>query len=173
MFLLRRFPCLYQYFRTKQCWYKGPAGTPYFYPKCRSPEAAHTSSIPRRSLQRDVQNIGTAMNPHWSQGLPRRPRRWRDRPDRTLGAEERRVRTPGMRRSAGCMAAPDPAARRPGDPVRRPARGERRTRARTPSRSAKAHGAANEVRTAAGCGPKFSAAARTQAPEHPRLARGL
>jgi hypothetical protein len=36
----------------------------------------------RRSLQRDVQNIGMAINPHWLQGFPRRPRRWRDRPDR-------------------------------------------------------------------------------------------
>ena len=101
MFPLRRFPCLYRYFRTKQCWYKGPAGTPYFYPKCRSSEAAHTSSIPRRSLQRDVQNIGTAMNPHWSQGFPRRPRRWRDRPDRTLGTEK-----DGSERRE-CAAVPD------------------------------------------------------------------
>jgi hypothetical protein len=44
--------------------------------------------------------------------------------------------------------------------------------ARTPSRSAKAHGAGSEVRTAAGCRLRFSAAARTQAPERPRLAGG-
>ena len=29
----------------------------------------------RRSPQRDAQNIGMAMNPHWLQGFPRRPRR--------------------------------------------------------------------------------------------------
>jgi len=44
--------------------------------------------------------------------------------------------------------------------------------ARTPSRSAKAHGAGSEVRTAAGCRLRFSAAATTQAPERPRLAGG-
>lgn len=67
-------------------------------------------------------------------------------------------------------AALDSAARRAGDPARQSARGERRTRARTPS--AKAHGAGGEVRTAAGCRLRLSAAAGTQAPERPRLAGG-
>ena len=43
---------------------------------------------------------------------------------------------------------------------------------RTPSSSAEAHGAGSEVRTAAGVRLKFSAAARTQAPERPLLAGG-
>jgi hypothetical protein len=58
------------------CWREGPVGNPYLYPECRSVEAGHTSSIPssthRRSPQRDVQNIGMAMNPHWLQGFSRR-----------------------------------------------------------------------------------------------------
>ena len=29
------------------------------------------------------------MNPHWLQGFPRRRRRWRDRPDRAVGAEDK------------------------------------------------------------------------------------
>jgi hypothetical protein len=60
----------------------------------------------RRSLQRDVQNIGMAMNPHSLQGSPRRPRPLCDAGG-TLrtglqAPRTRRARTPGMRRSAGC-----------------------------------------------------------------------
>jgi hypothetical protein len=43
----------------------------------------------RRPLHRDVQDTGMAMNPHWLQGFARRPRRWRDRPDRAVGTEDK------------------------------------------------------------------------------------
>jgi len=40
------FSLLMSVFRTELCWREGPAGNPYLYPKCRSVEAGHTSSIP-------------------------------------------------------------------------------------------------------------------------------
>jgi hypothetical protein len=85
----------------------------------------------RRPLQRDVQDIGIAMNPHRLQGLPRWPRRSPDRPVRAAGTEDQ---TGGRRACAAvpdARAALDPAVRRAGDPVRRSARGERRIRGRS------------------------------------------
>jgi hypothetical protein len=128
----------------------------------------------RRSLQRDVQNIGMAMNPHSLQGSPRRPRRWRDPPDRAAGTEDKTG--PDTGHAPQCrmhgrlwILPPDTLANQPGGPLEASAGHG----ARTPSRSAKAHGAGSEVRTAAGCRLRLSAAATTQAPERPRLARGL
>jgi len=127
----------------------------------------------RRLPQRDVQDIGMAMNPHWVQGFPRRPRRWRDRPDRAVGTEDKTGPDAGHApqcRMRGGSGSSRPTRRRssPGGPLEASAGHG----ARTPSRSAKAHGAGSEVRTAAGCRLRFSAAATTQAPERPRLAGG-
>ena len=113
------------------------------------------------------------MNPHWLQGFPRRRRRWRDRPDRAVGTEDKTG--PDSGHAPQCrthgrpwILPPDALAIQPGSPLEASAgHGPR-----TPSRSAKAHGARSEVRTAAGCRLRFSAAARTQAPERPRLAEG-
>jgi len=113
------------------------------------------------------------MNPHWLQGFPRRPRRWRDRPDRTPGAEDKTG--PNAGHTPQCRMRGRPWILPPDAPVIQsggPTRGERRTRARTPSRSTKGHGPGGEVRIAAGCRLRFSAPARTQAPERPRPAGG-
>jgi hypothetical protein len=56
----------------------------------------------RRSPQRDAQDIGMAMNPHWLQGFPRRPRRrlWFSAATRTQARE--RSRLAGAIRSHSC-----------------------------------------------------------------------
>jgi hypothetical protein len=112
------------------------------------------------------------MNPHWLQGFPRRPRHWRDPPDRAAGTEDKTGldagHAPQCRTRGPWILPPDALAIQPGGPLEASAGHG----ARTPSRSAKAHGAGSEVRTAAGCRLRFSAAARTQASERPRLAGG-
>ena len=102
------------------------------------------------------------MNPHWLQGFSRRPRHWRDL--RADAGHAPQCRTRGR----PWILPPDALVIQPGSPLEASAGHG----ARTPSRSAKAHGAGSEVRTAAGCRLRFSAAARTQAPERPRLAGG-
>jgi hypothetical protein len=114
------------------------------------------------------------MNPHWLQGFPRRPRRWRDRPDQAPGAEDKTGPNAGHTpqcpmRGRLWILPPDAPVIQSGGPTR----GERRTRARTPSRSTKGHGPGGEVRIAAGCRLRFSAAARTQAPDRPRPAGAI
>jgi hypothetical protein len=113
------------------------------------------------------------MNPHWLQGFARRPRRWRDRPDRAVGTEDKTGPDAGhapqcRTRGRPWILPPDALVIQPGGPLEASAGHG----ARTPSRSAKTHGAGSEVRTAAGCRLRLSAAARTQAPERPRLAGG-
>jgi hypothetical protein len=113
------------------------------------------------------------MNPHWLQGFARRPRRRRDRPDRAVGTEDKTGPDAGhaprcRMRGRPWILPPDALVTRSGSPLEASAGHG----ARTPSRSAKAHGAGSEVRTAAGCRLRFSAAARTQAPERLRLAGG-
>ena len=123
---LKRFPCLYQYFRTELCWHEGPAGTHI------STQSAGASKLGiqvrfhrplhRRSLQRDAQNTGMAMNPHWLQGFPRRPRHWRDPPDRAVGTEDKTG--PDAGHAPQCrthgrpwILPPDALAIQPGSPL--------------------------------------------------------
>jgi hypothetical protein len=56
----------------------------------------------RRSLQRDVQNTGTAMNPHWLHGFPRRPRRRLRFSAATRTQARERSRLAGAIRSHSC-----------------------------------------------------------------------
>jgi hypothetical protein len=130
-------------------------------------------SLRRRSPQRDARNTGMAMNPHWLQGFARRPRRWRDRPDRAVGTEDKTGPDAGhapqcRMRGRPWILPPDALVIQSGGPLEASAGHG----ARTPSRSAEAHGAGSEVRTAAGCRLRSSAAATTQAPGRPRLAGG-
>jgi hypothetical protein len=89
----KRFPCLYQYFELS---YAGVRARLETHISTQSAGALKLGiqvrfhrPLHRRSPQRDIQNTGMAMNPHWLQGFARRPRRWRDRPDRAVGTEEK------------------------------------------------------------------------------------
>src|SRR5689334_10970075 len=127
----------------------------------------------RRPPQRDVQDTGMAMNPHWLQGFPRRPRRRRDRPDRAVGTEDKT--SPDAGHAPQCrmpgrlwILPPDALASQSGGPLEASAgHGPGRRQGRR-----KRYGAGSEVRTVAGCRLRLSAAARTQAPERLRLAGG-
>ena len=123
---LKRFPCLYQYFRTELCWHEGPAGTHISTQSAGASKLGIQVRFHRplhcRSLQRDAQNTGMAMNPHWLQGFPRRPRHWRDPPDRAVGTEDKtgpdaghapQCRTHGRR----WILPPDALAIQPGSPL--------------------------------------------------------
>ena len=104
----KRFPYLYQYFELS---YAGVRARLETHISTQSAGALKLGIqvrfyrlLHRRSPQRDVQNTGMAMNPHWLQGFARRPRRWRDRPDRAVGTEDKTG--PGARRSAGRVGGP-------------------------------------------------------------------
>jgi hypothetical protein len=112
------------------------------------------------------------MNPHWLQA-PLAGRDTGGTVRTAVGTEEKTGPDAGhapqcRMRGRLWILPPDAPAIQPGGPLEASAGHG----ARTPPRSAKAHGAGSEVRTATGCRLRFSAAATTQAPERPRLARG-
>ena len=165
----KQFPCLYRYFELS---YAGVRARLETHISTQSAGALKLGIqvrfhrlLHRRSPQRDVQGTGMAMNPHWLQGFARRPRRWRDRPDRAVGTEDKTGPDAGhapqcRMRGRPWILPPDALVIQSGSPLEASAGHgpERRPR------SAKAHGAGSEVRTAAGCRLRFSAAATTQAP---------
>jgi hypothetical protein len=89
----KRLPCLYQYFELIYAGVRARLETRISTQSAGALKLGIQVRFHRplhcRSPQRDVQNIGMAMNPHWLQGFPRRPRRWRDRPDRAVGTEDK------------------------------------------------------------------------------------
>jgi hypothetical protein len=118
--------------RTELCRHEGLVGLPVVLPKVPAAFKLVTHTRFRRplhprSLPRDVPRHRNGHDPHWLQGSPTavtltappgpgwRHRR-RDRPERRACAALRDT-----------QAAPGPAARRAGDPVRRAARGGRST----------------------------------------------
>jgi len=113
------------------------------------------------------------MYPHWLQGFPRRLRRWRDIPDRCRyrgydGPDAGHAPQCRMRGRRLWILPPDALVIQPGGLLEASAGyGDQNA-----VKVRETHGAGSEVRTAAGCRLRFSVAARTQAPERPRLAGG-
>jgi hypothetical protein len=118
----KHFPCLSQYFELSYAGVRARLETHISTQSAGALKLGIQVRFHRRSLQHDARNTGMAMNPHWLQGFARRPRRWRDRPDRAVGTEDKTG--PDAGHAPQCrmhgrlwILPPDALVIQPGDPL--------------------------------------------------------